>query len=83
MNRSNLITDTDELIGRKDAYIPVNMFHDPKGAAATLAHWKALAEGRRERHRKFAEKMERNARGYDCQGDTQEFLLIAVSNRCR
>lgn len=43
----------------------MNMFHDPKGAAATLAHWKALAEGRHQRDQKFAEEMGRNARGYD------------------
>ena len=39
--------DTGELIGRKDAYIPMNMFLDSKGAAAELAHWKELAEQRR------------------------------------
>jgi hypothetical protein len=37
---------------------------DDKGAASELAYWKALAEQRRERG-KFAEEMERNARGYD------------------
>jgi hypothetical protein len=58
-------TDTGELIGRKDAYIPMNMYLDGEGAAAELAHWKALAEQRRERDRKFVEEMERNARGYD------------------
>lgn len=58
-------TDTGALIGRKDAYIPVNMYLDDEGAAATLAHWKALAEQRRERDRKFAEDLERNARGYN------------------
>ena len=38
---------TGELIGRKDAYIPMNMYLDGEGAAAELAHWKALAEQRR------------------------------------
>jgi hypothetical protein len=38
---------TDELLGRKDAYIPMNMFLDGNAAAAELAHWKALAEQRR------------------------------------
>jgi hypothetical protein len=57
--------DTGELIGRKDAYLPVNMYLDGKGAAAELAHWKALAQQRRERDQKFAEEMERNSRGYD------------------
>jgi hypothetical protein len=57
-------TDTDELIGRKDAFIPVHMYLDGDGAAAELAHWKAAAEQRRERGRKYAEEMERNSRGY-------------------
>jgi hypothetical protein len=57
--------DTGGLIGRKDAYLPLNMYLDDKGAASELAYWKALAEQRRERGRKFAEEMERNAEGYD------------------
>jgi hypothetical protein len=57
--------DTGELIGRKDAYVPLNMFLDSKGAAAELAHWRALAVQRRGRDRNFAEEIERNARGYD------------------
>jgi hypothetical protein len=58
-------TDTGELIGRKDAYIPMNMYLDSEGAASELAHWRALAAQRRERDRKFAEEIERNSRGYD------------------
>jgi hypothetical protein len=58
-------TDTGEMIGRKDAYIPVNMYLDSDGAAAELAYWKRLAAQRRERDRKFAEDIERYARGYD------------------
>jgi hypothetical protein len=58
-------TDTGELIGRKDAYLPMNMFLDAEGAAAELAHWKALATMRHERGARFAKDMERNARGYD------------------
>jgi hypothetical protein len=45
---------TGELIGRKDAYIPMNMFFDAEGAAAELAHWKALAEQRRASERSEA-----------------------------
>ena len=37
---------TDTLLGRKDAYIPMNMFLDGDAASAELAHWKALAEQR-------------------------------------
>jgi hypothetical protein len=53
------------LIGRKDAYIPTNMFLDHETAVAELARWKTIAEQRRERDRKYGEEMERNARGYD------------------
>ena len=49
--------DTGVLLGRKDAYIPVNMYLDGEAAAAELAHWKALAEERREHDRKSPEAM--------------------------
>ena len=58
-------TDTGDLIGRKDAYIPMNMYLDDEGAKAELAHWKAVAEHRRERSRKYAEELARHATGYD------------------
>jgi hypothetical protein len=57
--------DTGQLVGRKDAYLPMNMFLDHKAAASDLARWKTLAEQRRERDRRYGEEMERNARGYD------------------
>jgi hypothetical protein len=57
-------TDTGELLGRKDAYLPMNMYFDHKGAAAELAQWKALAEQRRELDRKYGEEMERYMQGY-------------------
>jgi hypothetical protein len=56
---------TGDLIGRKDPYLPINMYFNSKGASAELARWKALAKQRHERDRKYAEEMERNARGYD------------------
>jgi hypothetical protein len=55
---------TGELLGRKDAYMPLNMYFDNKGAAAELARWKALATERRDMDRRFAEQMECIARGY-------------------
>jgi hypothetical protein len=58
-------TDTGELLGRKDAFIPVNMYFDGEGAAAELAHWKALAGQRRKRDQTYGEEMERYSRGYD------------------
>jgi hypothetical protein len=45
-------TDTGDLICRKDAYIPVNMFLDGEGAKVELAYWKAVAQQRREQGRK-------------------------------
>jgi hypothetical protein len=57
-------TDTDTLIGRKDAYLPLNMMFNDKAAAAELAHWKAEAERRRERDRRYGEALQQNALGY-------------------
>ena len=41
--------DTGDLIARKDAYIPVNMYLDQDAADAEIARWKQLAEQRRDR----------------------------------
>jgi hypothetical protein len=57
--------DTGALIGRKDAYIPMNMFLDREAADAEVARWKSLAEQRREREKCYAEEIKRNACGYD------------------
>ena len=57
--------DTGELIGRKDPYIPLNMRLDHKAADEDIARWKSLAQQRRDRARRYAEEIERNARGYD------------------
>jgi hypothetical protein len=57
-------TDTGEL-GRKDPYIPLNMMFNAKGAAVELAHWKAEAERRCERDRRYGEALQHNALGYD------------------
>lgn len=40
-------TASGELLGRKDAFIPMNMFLDGDAASAELAHWRSLAEQRR------------------------------------
>jgi hypothetical protein len=48
-----LNADTGELISRKDAYVPLNMRFDGKLAKAELANWKAPAEERRERDRRY------------------------------
>ena len=41
------------------------MYLDGDGAAAELAYWKAEAERRRERDRRYGEALHRNALGYD------------------
>lgn len=56
--------DTCVLLGRKDAFIPMNMYLDGAGAKAELARWKALADQRRRGDEKFSRQMERNAVGY-------------------
>jgi hypothetical protein len=50
---------TGELISRKDAYIPVNMRLDHEAVNADIAHWKSLAEQRRQFDRRYAEEMAR------------------------
>ena len=39
--------ESDTLLSRKDAYIPVNMMFNDKAAKADLARWEQLAEERR------------------------------------
>jgi hypothetical protein len=51
--------ETDELISRKDAFIPMNMYLDKDAADAEVARWKALAETRRERSQRYADEMAR------------------------
>jgi len=41
--------DTGKLLGRKDAYMPMNMFFDPEGARAHLSILQAEEEARRKR----------------------------------
>jgi hypothetical protein len=57
--------DTGALLGRKDAYLPVNMHLNHKAADAEIARWKRLAEERRTRDRSFAEETSRLAFGYN------------------
>jgi hypothetical protein len=56
--------DTGALLGRKDAYLPLNMHLNHEGANAEIARWRRLAEERRARGRNFAEEMSRQAVGY-------------------
>jgi len=57
--------ETGDLIARKDAFIPLNMYLDVEAADALIAAWKRLAEQRRERDRHYAEEMARLSVPYD------------------
>jgi hypothetical protein len=56
---------TGEMIARKDAYIPMNMLLDQDAADAEIAHWKRLAEHRRDRDKRYGEEMARFSVRYD------------------
>jgi hypothetical protein len=57
-------SDTGQLISRKDAYIPMNMYANPEGSDALIAQWKQLASDRRERDGRYAQELARLSRGY-------------------
>ena len=56
--------DTGQLISRKDAYMPVNMFFGPESSDALIARWKWLAGRRRVSDTQFQTEMERWAQSY-------------------
>ena len=57
--------ETGELIARKDAFLPMNMYLDHEAADAEIARWKALATERRERDARYADEIARHSMGYD------------------
>lgn len=57
--------ETGDLISRKDAFIPINMYLDSEAADAEIARWKALALERRERDARYADEIARHSKGYD------------------
>jgi hypothetical protein len=57
--------DSGELISRKDAYIPLNMIHNPDGTDAHINHWKTIAAERRARDERFGREMARLSQCYD------------------
>ncbi len=56
--------ESGQLISRKDAYIPVNMYFDGEGSDALIAHWRRLASERRERDSRYGLEMTRLSQGY-------------------
>ena len=56
--------DSGELISRKDAFIPVNMYQDIDGANADIARWRQAAADRRARGARYAEEMARLSQPY-------------------
>jgi hypothetical protein len=57
--------ETGNLISRKDAFIPVNMYLDHVAADAEIARWKHLATERRERDARYGDQLVHHAGGYD------------------
>ncbi|MET4170374.1 hypothetical protein ABIB99_001456 [Bradyrhizobium sp. LA6.1] len=57
--------ETGELIARKDAFLPMNMYLDHEAADAEIARWKAFATERRERDARYADEIARHSMGYD------------------
>jgi hypothetical protein len=56
--------DTGELISRKDAFIPINMYQDIDGCNADIARWKQAAADRRARGARYAEEVLRLSQPY-------------------
>ena len=57
--------ETDELISRKDAYIPLNMMLNPKGHVIALAYWTRIENWRSDLDRRFDEALARYAVSYN------------------
>lgn len=57
--------ETGELISRKDAFIPVNMYQDIDGCNADIARWKQAAVNRRAPGARYAEEIVRLSQSYD------------------
>lgn len=56
--------ETSELLSRKDAFIPVNMYQDHIAANAEISRWMSLAEERRNRDAKYGEELVRYSKPY-------------------
>lgn len=59
--------ETEELISRKDAYIPLNMILNPSGQASTLAYWTAIENWRHDLNNRFAVALARHNLSYNVQ----------------
>jgi|SRR5579872_557367 len=57
--------ETGELISRKDAFIPVNMYQDVDACDADIARWRQIAIDRRDRGSRFRSDLARYAQTYD------------------
>lgn len=56
--------ETGELLSRKDAYIPVNMYLDHESADAAISRWKVLAAARRDLNQHYGTEMNRFSTPY-------------------
>ena len=57
--------DTGELISRKDAFLPMNMYQDIDGANADIARWKQIAVDRHGRNARYADDLARFSQPYE------------------
>lgn len=57
-------SETGELISRKDAFIPLNMYQDGDAADAEINRWKSIAEQRRDRDNRYGTELARHAQSY-------------------
>jgi hypothetical protein len=56
--------ESGQLIARKDAFIPMNMYQDDEAADRLIARWKQLANDRRDRDRRYGDEITRHAQSY-------------------
>jgi hypothetical protein len=57
--------ETGELISRKDAFLPQNVWMNDDAADAEIARWKSLARERSERDARYADEIARLSQDYD------------------
>jgi hypothetical protein len=69
---------TRELISRKDAFIPVNMYQDADACDADIARWKRMAADRRDFASRFGDAILLYAQGYEVTVNGNKPLSLPV-----
>jgi hypothetical protein len=73
--------DSGDLIARKDAFIPLNMYLDQDAADAEIVHWKRVAEQRRDLNKRYAEEIARMSVPYNVRMREPAVVSPDVSER--